>query len=121
MPLLWLIAAKEANRKVTPPTNMASRPASLSPSTGLNLIIKKTPALTMVEEWSRAEVGVGATMAPKSQDENGICAVLFGSKALFDDALDAVLGNFLIGDALRLVGDAIGATMAVNPASDCRA
>lgn len=41
--------------------------------------------------------------------ENGICAVLFGSKALFDDAIDTVLGNLLIGDAFGLVGDAIGA------------
>ena len=41
--------------------------------------------------------------------ENGICAVLFGSKALFDDAIDTVLGNLLIGDAFGLVGDATGA------------
>ena len=35
-----------------------------------------TPALTMVEECSKAEVGVGATMAPKSQVWKGICAAL---------------------------------------------
>ena len=37
---------------------------------------RKTPALTMVELWSRAEVGVGATMAPSSHDWKGIWAAL---------------------------------------------
>ena len=35
---------------------------------------RKTPALTIVLEWSRAEVGDGAYIAPSSHDENGICA-----------------------------------------------
>ena len=34
------------------------------------------PALTMVAECSRAEEGVGATIAPISQVENGSCAAL---------------------------------------------
>ena len=33
-----------------------------------------TPALTMVDECSNAEVGVGATIAPSSQVWKGICA-----------------------------------------------
>ena len=33
-----------------------------------------TPAFTMVAECRRAEVGVGATMAPRSQVWKGICA-----------------------------------------------
>jgi len=37
---------------------------------------RKTPALTIVLEWSSAEVGEGAYMAPISHDENGICALL---------------------------------------------
>ena len=74
--LLWEIAAKEAIRKVTPPTIMAIIPAPFQPSTGDNLIIRKTPAFTMVEECSKAEVGVGATIAPSSQLEKGICAAL---------------------------------------------
>src|SRR6478609_2187062 len=37
---------------------------------------RNTPALTMVLEWRRAEVGVGAYIAPMSQDENGIWALL---------------------------------------------
>ncbi len=35
-----------------------------------------TPALTMVLEWSRAETGVGATMAPHSQLWKGVWAAL---------------------------------------------
>lgn len=38
------------------------------------MIMRNTPAFTMVEEWSRADVGVGATMAPRSQPEKGIMA-----------------------------------------------
>ena len=34
----------------------------------------KTPALTMVDECNKAEVGVGATMAPSSHVWKGICA-----------------------------------------------
>ena len=41
---------------------------------GASLTSKNTPAFTMVEECSSAEVGVGATMAPSSQVWNGICA-----------------------------------------------
>ena len=36
----------------------------------------RDPAFTIVEECSKAEVGVGATMAPSSQPENGIMAAL---------------------------------------------
>ncbi len=35
-----------------------------------------TPALTMVDEWSSAETGVGATMAPVSQELKGMSADL---------------------------------------------
>ena len=37
-------------------------------------MIMNTPALTIVDEWSNADVGVGATIAPSSQLLNGICA-----------------------------------------------
>lgn len=37
---------------------------------------RNTPAVTRVEEWTRAETGVGAAMAAGSQEENGICALL---------------------------------------------
>lgn len=37
---------------------------------------RKTPAVTSVEECTRAETGVGASMAAGSQLENGACADL---------------------------------------------
>ena len=40
------------------------------------MIIRNTPAFTIVEEWRNAEVGVGATIAPRSQPEKGIIADL---------------------------------------------
>ena len=42
---------------------------------GKNRINKKTPAVTRVEEWTKAETGVGAAIAAGSQDEKGICAL----------------------------------------------
>lgn len=35
-----------------------------------------TPAVTRVDECTKAETGVGAAMAAGSQLENGICALL---------------------------------------------
>lgn len=37
---------------------------------------KYTPAVTRVEEWTKAETGVGAAIAMGSQGENGNCALL---------------------------------------------
>lgn len=37
---------------------------------------KNTPAVTRVEEWTRADTGVGAAMAAGSHLLNGICALL---------------------------------------------
>lgn len=42
----------------------------------LNRISKYTPAVTRVEEWTKADTGVGAAIAAGSQDERGICALL---------------------------------------------
>lgn len=39
---------------------------------GKKRIIRNTPAVTSVEEWTRAETGVGAAMAAGSQLEKGI-------------------------------------------------
>jgi hypothetical protein len=36
--------------------------------------MRKTPAVTRVEEWTKALTGVGAAIAAGSQLENGICA-----------------------------------------------
>jgi len=38
-------------------------------------ISKKTPAVTNVDEWTRADTGVGAAIAAGSQAEKGICAL----------------------------------------------
>ena len=43
---------------------------------GKNRIRRNTPAVTRVEECTRAETGVGAAMAAGSQAEKGICALL---------------------------------------------
>lgn len=43
---------------------------------GKNRINKKTPAVTSVEEWTRADTGVGAAIAAGSHLENGIWALL---------------------------------------------
>ena len=43
---------------------------------GKNRIKRKTPAVTSVEEWTKAETGVGAAIAAGSQEENGIWALL---------------------------------------------
>lgn len=37
---------------------------------------RNTPAVTRVDEWTRAETGVGAAIAAGSQLENGTCALL---------------------------------------------
>ena len=41
-----------------------------------NRIRRYTPAVTNVEEWTRAETGVGAAMAAGSHAEKGIWALL---------------------------------------------
>ena len=41
-----------------------------------NLIIKKTPATTRVDEWIKAEAGVGASMASGNQTWKKNCAAL---------------------------------------------
>lgn len=46
-----------------------------------NRKIKYTPAVTSVDEWTRAEIGVGADIASVSHEENGICA-LFENAAI---------------------------------------
>jgi hypothetical protein len=43
---------------------------------GKNRIRRKIPAVTRVEEWTKAETGVGAAIAAGSQAENGIWALL---------------------------------------------
>jgi hypothetical protein len=44
-------------------------------SKGLKRINKYTPAVTNVDEWTKADTGVGAAIAAGSQAENGIWAL----------------------------------------------
>lgn len=37
---------------------------------------RNTPAVTRVEEWTRADTGVGAAIAAGNHLEKGICALL---------------------------------------------
>lgn len=55
---------------------------------GWNRIIKKTPAVTKVEEWTKAETGVGAAMAAGSQAEKGICALLVIALKIINKAIN---------------------------------
>ena len=75
--LLCEMAKNEQNRKVRPPT-MTTMPDAIGKTrnSGDSLISRNTPAFTIVEECSRALVGVGATMAPRSHVWNGIWAAL---------------------------------------------
>jgi hypothetical protein len=68
---LCAIAIREHAKKVTPPTRVTILPTEEVPSNGASLMIKYTPAFTMVAECNRAEEGVGATIAPSSQEEKG--------------------------------------------------
>lgn len=38
-------------------------------------MVKNTPAVTSVDEWTKADTGVGAAIAAGNQLENGICAL----------------------------------------------
>ena len=69
------MAMNEQSMNVMPPVSTTIAPGmSETANTGASFSSRKTPALTIVEEWSRAEVGVGATIAPRSQVWNGIWA-----------------------------------------------
>ena len=71
--LVCEMAMKLHSRKVRPPTRMVMTAATgQTRKIGESLMSRKTPALTMVDEWRSAEVGVGATIAPSSQVWNGI-------------------------------------------------
>ncbi len=67
----------EHSANVMPPTSMTMTDGTgHTRNTGASFTSRKTPAFTMVDECSSAEVGVGATMAPSSHVWNGICAAL---------------------------------------------
>ena len=75
-PSSWEIASMEVTRKVKPPIVVTIVPARLPSMAGARRISRYTPALTIVAECRSALVGVGATIAPRSQPEKGSCALL---------------------------------------------
>ena len=66
----------DVRRKVNPPTVITMYPAMFPCRRGESFRRMNTPALTIVDECSSADVGVGATMAPSSHVWKGICADL---------------------------------------------
>lgn len=58
--------------------------------------IKNTPAVTKVDEWTRAEIGVGAAIAIGSQAEKGNCA-LFEQAAIIN-----IINTNILYSELRL-------------------
>jgi len=61
---------------VSPPINKRIDPNKEFNIKILKRINKYTPAVTKVEEWTKAETGVGAAIAAGNQDEKGIWALL---------------------------------------------
>lgn len=59
-------------------------------------IIRNTPAVTKVDECTRAEIGVGAAIAIGSQAENGNCA-------LFDNAAVIISIIINIGNSISIL------------------
>ena len=75
-PSFWAIAIILAMIKVNPPILDTRIPTRFPWNAGEIRSSRYTPAFTMVALWSNALEGVGATMAPRSQVENGSCADL---------------------------------------------
>lgn len=65
-------------------------------------ILKNTPAVTKVEEWTKAEIGVGAAMAIGSHAENGYCA-LFEHAAVNNKIIVIVINSSFIVNVQFLI------------------
>ena len=73
--LLCEIAMNEHSANVRPPTSTTITEGTMhTAKIGESFTSRNTPALTMVDECRSAEVGVGATIAPRSHVWKGICA-----------------------------------------------
>ncbi len=74
----WATAMVAISRAVPTPTQaMRSGTQSLDAAmTGFTRIIRKTPAVTIVAAWIRADTGVGPAMASGNQTNSGNCADL---------------------------------------------
>src|ERR1700704_4177699 len=70
-------ATTAANKAENAPTQVTIRRTVRSmEKTGNNRATKKTPAITMVAAWIRADTGVGPSIASGNQTYSGICALL---------------------------------------------
>ena len=66
-----------ASRAVNPPIHATTvNDAGSNRNTGYILATRKTPAVTIVAAWIRADTGVGPSIASGSHTYNGICALL---------------------------------------------
>lgn len=87
-----------------------------------NRIIKYTPAVTKVDEWTNAEIGVGAAIAIGNQAEKGNWALfehaaivsninvskensLFMFKFQFDDIIIILIDNKIIISPIRFLNN----------------
>lgn len=61
-----------------------------------NRISKYTPAVTKVDEWTKAEIGVGAAIAIGNQAEKG-------NWALFDNAASVNKNNVSVGNCIFIL------------------
>ena len=61
---------------VKAPTKQSHQLDLKSHSKRLKRISKNTPAVTRVDEWTKADTGVGAAIAAGNQEEKGIWALL---------------------------------------------
>lgn len=57
--------------------------------------IRNTPAVTKVDEWTKAEIGVGAAIAIGSQAENGNCALFEHAAIIKSDRVKVIYSIFI--------------------------
>ena len=69
-------AIDAANTAVIAPTNVTKNMMSLCSKSGKNRATRKTPAVTIVAEWIKADTEVGPSIASGNQECRGNCADL---------------------------------------------
>ena len=82
---------------------------------GKKRIRRNTPAVTKVDEWTRADTGVGAAMAAGSQLEKGICALLVMAARIIVRVMGVVLGALVINQCPWLAVQPMASNSAASP------
>lgn len=116
-----------SNSAAAPAIDVVARPRAsrmgampLSVISLLNRMSKYTPAVTRVEEWTRADTGVGAAMAAGSHADRGICALLVilaimsNHKTMVDSLVQVNLKTLKLNSPL-LIQMAMVRRMATSP------